>query len=119
MDQSSVESALSTDPHIYTEDFIWAENGTEVTIPLSSPLNAGTNYTITLSTSAKATDGTPMSSPYTVKFYAMEDFSGSDSGWPPVMVSIVSIGVLLLIALLMMRGLIKRNTREQDEEDED
>lgn len=121
MDQPSVEGALSMNPNIPVEDFLWAANGTEVTLPLSSPLRSGTNYTITLSTSAKATDGTPMSAPYTVKFYAMEDFSGSgsDSGWSPVMVSIVSIGVLLLIALLMMRGLIKRNTREQDEEDED
>ncbi len=116
MDRTSVEEAVSIFPPVDTGRFIWSDNGTEVTIPLSAPLSPGTNYTITLSSSARSADGTPISSTQTVKFYAIEDFSGSAGGWDPVMVSIASIGVLLLIAVLLMRGLIKRNSGGKKDE---
>lgn len=122
MNRTSVEEALSISPSLTTEKFIWSDNGTEVTIPLSSALTAGTNYTVTLSSSAKSLEGTPMNAPYSFRFYSLQNFSGQ-GGWDPVVVSMASIGVLLLIALLLFRGLMKRNSggkreegREKDEE---
>ncbi len=119
MNKTSVEEALSISPSINTEKFIWSANGTEVTIPLSSAIAPGTNYTVTLSSSARAVDGTPMASSYSFKFYTQEKASSVDDGFPPMMVSIASIGVLLLIALFLFRGLVKRNSGGKKEEDEE
>jgi len=117
MNRTSVEEALSISPSINTEKFIWSANGTEVTIPFSSAIAPG-NYTVTLSSSVRAVDGTLMGSSYSFKFYA-QDASSVDDGFPPMMVSIASIGVLLLIALLLFRGLVKRNSGGKKEEDEE
>ena len=119
MNRTSVEGALSISPSVSTEEYIWSPNGTEVTIPFSSAIAPGTNYTVTLSSSARSADGTPMSAPYSFKFYALEDFSNPSGGWDPMMVSIVSIGVLLLIALLLFHGLVKRNSGGKKEKDEE
>jgi hypothetical protein len=119
MDRPSVEQAFNVYPSVDIEAFIWADNGTEVTVPLSSPLSPGTYYTITLSSSARSADGTPMGSDYSVRFYSMEDFSSPAGAWDPILVSVASIGVLLLIAALMMRGLIKRNSGEKRDKGKD
>ena len=119
MNRTSVEGALSISPSINTEKFIWSVNGTEVTIPFSSAIVPGANYTVILSSSARAADGTPMSSSYSFKFYALEDFSNPTIGWDPMMVSIASIGVLLLIALLLFRGLVNRNSSGKKENDKE
>ncbi len=122
MNRTSVEEALSISPSVSTEKFIWSANGTEVTIPFSSAVVPGTNYTVTLSSSARSVDGTPMSAPYSFKFYALEDFSNPSGGWDPLMVSIASIGALLLIALLLFHGLVKRNSsgkKENGKEDDE
>jgi len=116
MNRSSVEEAVSISPSLATEKFIWSDNGTEVIIPLSSALTPGTNYTVTISSSAKSHEGTPMNASYSFRFYSLEDFSGH-AGWDPMVVSMASIVVLLLIALLLFRGLTKRNSGEKRDED--
>jgi len=119
MDKNSVEAAITLSPAIDTEHFIWSDNGTEVTIPLSSSIPPGHNYTVTVSSSAKSADGISMPTSHSFTFYALEDFSNSSGGWPPMMVSIASIGVLLLIAALLMLGLMKKGKRENDGKDEE
>ncbi|HLF05618.1 MAG TPA: Ig-like domain-containing protein, partial [Thermoplasmata archaeon] len=71
MEIAPTEGAVSASPAI-AGTFGWVLNDTKFVLTPSSPLQAGTAYTVTISSSAKSKAGATLPSPYSFKFSTAE-----------------------------------------------
>jgi hypothetical protein len=113
MNHSSVEEAISVTPGVTITDYSWS--GNTLTLTLDSDLEPGTDYTVTVDTTATDSSGNPLDEPYTASFTTQKPQEHKEE----LPLEYVIPLLIIIIILLLLALLVKRKKPEEEIPDEE